>query len=435
MFLTIVTFLIILSILVFAHELGHFITARKFGVTAEEFGFGFPPRMFGIQVWKEKKIEKKDISEEIEIEVEQITDSVGNKITEQIISDKIKEIDQTRTVRKWRWVWGRRELTGEDANYGTVYSINWVPLGGFVKIKGENGENEQAKDSFASRPIWQRFFMLVAGVTMNIILAIFLIIIGYLIGLPQIIDKLDSRAIVSDEKLQVVQVIDQSPAAKAGLKIGDTIISINDIKFTNFDDLQNYVASHTKEQLNYKIKRGQDEFVKQIVPELRPETSKGGIGIGITLTGIVRYPWYLAIWLGIKTTFTLIWAISLAFYQLIKGLLVGQGVSAELAGPVGIAVLTGEVARMGFIYILQFTALLSINLAIINFLPIPALDGGRALFLAIEKIKGAPVKREIENLIHNIGFILLMILVLLVTFHDLTRFGGTFKNILGRIFG
>ncbi len=434
MFLTIITFLIILSVLVFAHELGHFLTARKFGVTAEEFGFGFPPRMLGIQVWREKKLEKISEREEIKIEVEQIAESANSQIIKQTVADKIQEIDQIKSVRKWRWVWRKHELTGEDAKYGTVYSINWIPLGGFVKIKGENGENEQAKDSFASRPIWQRFFMLVAGVTMNIVLAIFLIIIGYLIGLPQVIDKSDPRAIVSDEKLQLVQVIDQSPAAKAGLKIGDTIISINDIKFTNFDDLQNYVAGRTDQPLNYKIKRGQDEFVKQITPELRPETGKGGIGIGITLTGIVRYPWYLAIWLGSKTTFTLIWAIILAFYQLIKGLLVGQGVSAELAGPVGIAVLTGEVARLGFIYILQFTALLSINLAIINFLPIPALDGGRALFLAIEKIKGAPVKREIENLIHNIGFVLLMILVLLVTFHDLTRFGDVFRNILGRIF-
>jgi len=434
MFLTIITFIIILSVLVFAHEFGHFITARKLGVRAEEFGFGFPPRMFGLQTWKEPKLEKIAETEEVNIDIETIPATDGSETIKEIMTDKIKEIDTVKKVRKWRWIFGKKELTETDAMYGTVYSVNWIPLGGFVKIKGENGENDQANDSFASRPIWQRFLMLIAGVSMNIVLAIFLIIVGYMIGLPQVIDNNDPRAIISDEKLQIVQVIDQSPAAKAGLMIGDTIVSIDNKTFTNFDDLQNYVAGHTGQQLSYEIKRGQDIFTSKITPEIIPETSKGGIGVGITLTGIVRYPWYLSIWLGIKTTFVLIWTIILAFYQLIKGLIFGQGVSAELAGPVGIAVLTGEVARMGFIYILQFTALLSINLAIINFLPIPALDGGRALFLAIEKIKGAPVKREIENLIHNIGFVLLMVLVLLVTFHDLSRYGDFFKNIWNKIF-
>jgi len=438
MILTIITFIIILSILVFAHELGHFITAKRFGVTAEEFGFGFPPRMFGIQTWREKKVEKIGEQEEVEIEVEQITEDDQTEIIKEVVSDKIEELDQVRIVRKWRWFWGRRELTPDDQKYGTVFSINWIPLGGFVKIKGENGENIEEKDSFASRPVWQRFMMLVAGVAMNIVLAMGLIIIGYMIGLPQVIDQIDPRAQVSDQKLQITQVFDQSPANRAGLKIGDTIISINGIKFTNYDDLQKYVASHINQELTYKIKQGQEQLDKKIIPELRPETNKGGVGIGITLTGIVKYPWYLAVWLGIKTTFVLIWVIISAFYQLIKGLIMGQGVSAELAGPVGIAALTGEVARMGLIYIMQFTALLSINLAVINFLPFPALDGGRALFLAIEKIKGVPVKREIENIIHNIGFVLLMILVLLVTFRDVNRLGGIgdkLKMLWGRIFG
>ena len=150
---------------------------------------------------------------------------------------------------------------------------------------------------------------------------------------------------------------------------------------------------------------------------------------------MVKYPWHLAIAEGIKTTIVLTWLIMVAFYELIKGLFVGQGVSADLAGPVGIAVITGQVARMGFVYILQFTALLSINLAIINFLPIPALDGGRVLFLIIEKFKGSPVKKEIETAIHNIGFSLLMLLVLIVTFRDVARFGDKFKALWERFIG
>jgi regulator of sigma E protease len=163
-------------------------------------------------------------------------------------------------------------------------------------------------------------------------------------------------------------------------------------------------------------------------------TGKGGVGIALSETGIVRYPWYLAIWQGFKMTFILIWAIITAFYELIKGLIYGHGVSADLAGPVGIATITGEVARMGFVYLMQFTALLSINLAVINFFPFPALDGGRFLFLIIEKIKRAPVKRELENLIHNIGFALLMILVLVVTFRDVAKFSGAFSNIWNKLF-
>lgn len=362
-------------------------TARKFGVKAEEFGLGFPPRALGFY---------------------------------------------KNNQGQWKHIFGRREVTDCP---GTVYSLNWLPLGGFVKIKGENGEGESERDSFASRPIWQRAVMLAAGVIMNIILAMILIIAGFMLGLPQNLDSsLDARALVSDRKIQIVQVIKNSPAQSADLKIGDTILSIDNNKFSNFEELQKYVNNKTGKNLNYKIKRGQKLIDKQIMPRLQPDTGKGGVGVAISETGIVRYPWYLAIWQGFKTTFILIWVIITAFYELIKGLIFGQGVSADLAGPVGIATLTGEVARLGFVYLMQFTALLSINLAVINFFPFPALDGGRFLFLIIEKIKRAPVKREVENLIHNIGFALLMILVLVVTFRDVAKFGGVFSNIWNKIF-
>jgi len=395
MFLTIIIFLVVLSILVLAHEFGHFFTARKFGVGAEEFGLGFPPRVFGVQIWR--PADKKS--------------------------------------RRWRVIRGSRELTDEDRKLGTVYSLNWLPLGGFVKIKGENGEGVDEPDSFASRPVWQRGIMLSAGVVMNIILAMILIIAGFMVGLPQSLDGgLDARAKVSDRKIQIVQVIKNSPAEQADLKIGDTIVSIDNINFSSFSELQKYVDSKTGQELDYKIKRGQDLTDKKMTPVLMSETGKGGIGVAISETGVVRYPWYLAITEGFKLTFILVWAIIVAFYELIKGLIFGQGVTADLAGPVGIATLTGQVARMGAVYLMQFTALLSINLAVINFFPFPALDGGRFLFLIIEKIKRAPVRRELENLIHNIGFILLMILVLVVTFRDVAKYGGVFSNLWNKIF-
>jgi len=387
MFLTIIAFLVVFSLLIFAHELGHFWFARKFGVRAEEFGFGFPPRIWGIYKNKEGK---------------------------------------------WRQVGGNKEV--EDA-VSTIYSLNWIPIGGFVKIKGENGENENEPDSFSSRKIWQRAAILSAGVSMNIILAAFLISLGLIIGFPQVLDNLDSRAEVSDKKIQIAQIMPDSPAAKTGFMAGDTIITINNKEFAVEEELQDFVDGQTGQELAYKIKRGQEEITLKAIPEIREETGRGGIGIAIATTGLVKYPWYLAIEEGLKETVLLTWAIILAFYELIKGLVMGQGVAIDVAGPVGIAALTGQVAHMGLIYILQFTALLSINLAIINFLPFPALDGGRVLFLIIEKIKGSPVKRELEGAIHNIGFALLMLLVLVVTFRDVARFGDSFRALWEKIIG
>ena len=387
MFLTIIAFLVVFSLLIFAHELGHFWFARKFGVRAEEFGFGFPPRIWGIYKNKEGK---------------------------------------------WRQVGGNKEV--EDA-VSTIYSLNWIPIGGFVKIKGENGENENEPDSFSSRKIWQRAAILSAGVSMNIILAAFLISLGLMIGFPQVLDNLDSRAEVSDKKIQIAQIMPDSPAAKTGFMAGDTIITINNKEFAVEEELQDFVDGQAGQELAYKIKRGQEEITLKAIPEIREETGRGGIGIAIATTGLVKYPWYLAIEEGLKETVLLTWAIILAFYELIKGLVMGQGVAIDVAGPVGIAALTGQVAHMGLIYILQFTALLSINLAIINFFPFPALDGGRVLFLIIEKIKGSPVKRELEGAIHNIGFALLMLLVLVVTFRDVARFGDSFRALWEKIIG
>ncbi|MFH1427286.1 MAG: RIP metalloprotease RseP [Patescibacteria group bacterium] len=386
MLLTIIIFILLLSVLVFVHELGHFLMARRYGVKAEEFGFGFPPRIWGVYRNKEGK---------------------------------------------WQQVKGKREVI--DAP-GTIMSINWIPLGGFVKIKGENGENEEENDSFAGRSIWQRFVMLSAGVSMNVILAAILISIGLMFGLPQALDGVNPKAKISDEKIQIAQVLPNTPAAAVGLEMADIIISIDNQGFKTEDDIQAYNKSKVDQEITYKIKRGQDEIIFNVTPTIIKEIGDGGIGISIVTTGLVKYPWYLAIWEGVKTTIFLTWYIIVAFYELFKNLILGQGVSIDIAGPVGIAAFTGQVARMGFVYLIQFTALLSINLAIINFLPIPALDGGRALFLLIEKIKGSPVKREVEAVIHNIGFTILMLLVLVVTFRDVARFGDVFRGFWEKIF-
>jgi regulator of sigma E protease len=333
---------------------------------------------------------------------------------------------------KWIQVRGNKEVKDPPS---TIYSINWLPLGGFVKIKGEDGEGENDNDSLISKPIWQRTIVMSAGVTMNILLAIVLISIGLMIGLPQSIDDLSPKARIKSEQIQILQVIKDTPAEKANFQLGDVILNIDGNEFREVEDIQKYANENIDNEINYLLLREGKETQVKVTPEYREDTGKGGVGVSITKIGLVSYPWYLAIYEGIKTTFILLWLILVAFYELIKGLIFGQGLSADIAGPVGIATLTGQMARMGFVYILQFTALLSINLAIINILPFPALDGGRILFLIIEKIKGSPVKREVETAIHNIGFMLLMVLVLVVTFKDVARFGNVFKMLFDKIVG
>ena len=384
MFFTIIIFLAVLSVLVLAHEFGHFMTARKFGAKSEEFGLGFPPRAIGIY---------------------------------------------KSTSGKWKKVYGAKDV---DDAADTIYSLNWLPLGGFVKIKGEDGENDDP-DSFVSRKMWQKSIILSAGVTMNIILAFVLISIGYMIGFPQAIDDNISGGTVVDPQIQVVDLLEDSAAADAGMKSGDVIKGIDDIKFENFEALQKYVDENIGKEITYDVRRGYDDITLNITPELREETGRGGVGISIVELGTVKYSFFRSIWEGLKSTIFITWMILLAFFGLIKDLIMGSGVGVDVAGPVGIASITGQAARLGFAHLLQFTALLSINLAIINILPIPALDGGRLLFLLIEKIKGSPVKRETEALIHNTGFILLMILILIVTFNDISRYSGAIKGLFSRI--
>ena len=379
MLLIILTFLIVLGILVFVHELGHFFVARRSGVRVEEFGFGLPPRIFGFY---------KDPSRKI-----------------------------------WKYV-------GKNTHDcpTTIYSINWVPLGGFVRIKGEQGENIQDTDSFAHKPIYKKIIILSAGVTMNVLLAIILLSIGYIIGLPREID--DSAQLpwakISNEMIYINEVVKDYPADKAGIKAGDIIESVDKTKFSNIADLQNYISKKNNVPLELSIKRNEENIVLNVTPIDDEKNNKVIMGVMLAKMGFVSYPWYIAFWEGFKTTMFLIKEILIAFYMLFVNIITTHTVSVSLSGPVGIAVITGQVAKMGFIYILQFTALLSLNLAIINFLPLPALDGGRVMFLLIEKIRGKAINPRIEATIHNIGLYLLFLLVLIITYSDVMRFSDKF---------
>lgn len=435
MLLTIFVFIVILGVLVFVHEFGHFITAKRMGVAVEEFGFGFPPRIFGLQRLTGQKIKKIAAREEVEIDIEDYKTTEGKEVIKESVSDKIQEIDQIVPVKRWRIIRGGKEPKKINGLEGqTIYSLNWIPIGGFVKIKGEQGGSKQDKDSFAHKKIWQRLFILSSGVAMNLILAFILISIGFSLGLPSIVDEnTPSYAQIKQVKIQVLEVSKDSPAEKAELKMGDIIVSVDNQPINKIKDFQNYTSNKIDTQISLKIKRGNEEIEKSVIPEDLNKNGQGIIGVWLAQTGLVSFPLPQAIWMGLKTTLSVIWQILVAFFEILKNLIISHKVSADIAGPVGIAVITGQVAKMGFIYILQFTALLSINLAIINFIPFPALDGGRVLFLIIEKLRGKAVDQKIESLVHNIGFIILILLVIAVTFKDVSRFGSNIREFFQRI--
>jgi len=393
MLFTLLIFVAILALLVLVHEFGHFIVARKNGVKVEEFGFGFPPRIFGVQILK----------------------------------------------GEWRWVWGGgRHLEKADEEWlaaGTVYSLNWIPLGGFVKIKGETGEFASESDSFSFKPAGRRAWILAAGVLMNFVLAGLLLSLGFGLGLPQSLDEVGWGARVKDAKVEILDVLEGTPAARAGVLPGDAIVKVDNLAGLKLSQIQQYTDEKTGQAVKFVFSREGQPIEKTIIPIVQAQTKKGGIGVALLESGVVSYPWYLTLYRGFQTMGLYTWEVLKAFWFLLAGIFQGAGVTENLSGPVGIAVLTGRVARLGFIHLLQFTALLSINLAVINFLPFPALDGGRILFLIIEKFRGRPVRQKIENIIHTVGFALLLTLVVFVTYKDIIRFSGSFIRIGKKIIG
>jgi regulator of sigma E protease len=373
---TVIIFILILGLLVFVHEFGHFIVARRNGVKAEEFGFGFPPRMFGF--YKNKKGRRK-------------------------------------------FFWGNKEMASED----TIYSFNWIPLGGFVKIMGEDGEEKSDPKSFAAKSAFTRTRILAAGVAMNFLLAAILLSVGYFVGIPQAVEDA-SGGNFKNEKIQIIETVPGSPAEKMGIQVGDQVTSAlssggGTVQFGTVEDVQNYINANKGQEIKLEIKRGNESVELAGTPRTDYPTSEGALGISLVKTAIVSYPWHESLWRGISTTVNLAGMIVVAFGNLLWKLVSGHSVGMDVSGPVGIAVLTGEVAKLGFIYILQFTAVLSVNLAIINILPIPALDGGRILFIIIEKFKGSPVSQRFEQRAHNIGFAILITLMVLVTARDVAK--------------
>ncbi len=381
-----IIFLLVLSVLVLIHEAGHFLAARLFKVKAEEFGYGFPPRIFGF----------------------------------------------VKVDGKWKYVSRKDETKYKN----TIWSVNWLPFGGFVRIKGENpddGMNDP--DSFHTVAIWKRVIILAAGVTMNWFLAFVLFASIFMLGAPAILEDLPKGAVIEDRVISITQTLKDQPAEKAGLVPGDQVVKIAGQVPVDYPDAVRLIGEQGENPFEMIVKRDDQETAIQLEPRFIPDIDKAGIGVAMADVGIVKFAWYQAIWQAGVATYSYTKLILFAFAGIIKDIVTFNGVSEDVSGPVGIAILTGQFAKQGIVPLLQFMAILSINLAVINFLPIPALDGGRVVFLLIEKVRRKALRPKLEAMIHQIAFLSLILLIILVTFRDLVKYGGAImggiKNLIG----
>lgn len=350
--------LILFVLLVVVHEFGHFITAKKSGVEVEEFGIGFPPRA--------KLLTKKN---------------------------------------------------------GTEYTLNWLPIGGFVKLKGEH-DSATDKGSFGASSFKQKFMIIVAGVVMNLLAAVLIFTVLAFVGMPQIIDKQftvkrDSK--ISRQEVFAGSVAKNSPAEKIGLQVGDRIVGVNEVKINSVNQMQQVTESLAGQPVNVTYKRDGTTSTKNTT--LRDDKENGNFGVSLAEQTLVRSTWSAPI-VGIGTTVQFTVETFKGIFVALGNLLTGQGqkASQSVTGPVGIVVILNDLANQGFIFVLFLIGVISVSLAVMNLLPIPALDGGRLFVMSLFKVIKKPLTKDLEEKIHGTGMIVLLALGLLITVVDIKRF-------------
>jgi len=382
MIITILALIFVFGLLVFVHELGHFVAAKMVGVEVKTFAFGFPPR-----IW----------------------------------SKKYK---------------------------GTVYAINALPLGGYCSLRGQDEENlteseaikEQANPkSLASKKPIEVLFILVAGVFMNVILAITLLYICYIVGFQPILPNMESYPNITDSRRVVITGVEKdAPAEKQGLKSGDIIVKVDGTFVRNSQEvithIQNVLGSNKSVSL---LVLRNDKEQKLNISTYQSKVNSGGkeikvqrIGITLENVGVIRGNIFSSLVAATSQVFKAIGMTFMAIFDLFKNLILRFRVSENISGPVGIVVVTNYFASMGFMYVLQFAAVLSISLAVFNILPIPGLDGGHILLTLIEVIRGKKISSRKKNIISLAGFGVLIMLIIIITVKDLFTF-----NIIGMLKG
>jgi regulator of sigma E protease len=286
----------------------------------------------------------------------------------------------------------------------TVYSVNALPFGGFVKIFGEDGGDPTQSRNFASLKIWQRAFVIFAGVLFNFLLGWLVVSLVFSIGVPQAV--------------MITNIKANSPAAEIGLQANDRIIGYN----TTAEFIEHINANRGNE-ISLKIKRDGGDLNLKVVPRTIEDTpsGEGALGIGLIDAGLPKKPIIESFWEGLKVSLQTIEMIFAAIFNLIAQTFVGRASLEQVAGPVGIVKLTAQAGTLGLVYLLQLLAMISLNLAVINIFPFPALDGGRLVFLAIEKIKGSPLNPKFEKIANAVGMALLIFLMVAISIKDIIK--------------
>ena len=293
----------------------------------------------------------------------------------------------------------------------TDYSLRAIPLGGYVRMAGMDPEEKNDERGFNSKTILQRMVVIFAGSFMNFLLAIVLFIMLYsFIGIN-----------VPVHSNIVGQVVDGYPAERVGLQEGDQLTAINGETVNDWTEITQIIQQNLENSLTITVQRDDTTLQVNIVPEKNPQTGLGMIGIRPTGEPIYVYTHTYPFWEGVirGTQESIDWLVT--FVNSFVRLITGQASVDYLAGPVGIVQMTGEASEHGFRVLLWFAALLSLNIGFINLLPIPFLDGSRLVFLGIEGVRGKPLDPAKENLVHLVGFALLIILVIFVTYNDILR--------------
>ncbi|MFZ2763895.1 MAG: RIP metalloprotease RseP, partial [Minisyncoccia bacterium] len=301
---------------------------------------------------------------------------------------------------------------------GTPFTLNWLPFGGFVKIFGESPTEEtNSTDSFQTKNRGIQASVLVAGVFGNFLFAWLLISLGFVIGLPA---PAGLTLPIENPQTVITTVLPGSPAEIAGLKSGDTIVSLSrgGVVSALTPEEASLFISASLEPIVFEIERGGEIYTKTVTPQAGIVEDRPAVGISMDTIGIVKLPLHKALWHGIKTTSELTWLTGSAIGTFIFQALGGTADLSGVTGPVGIVGMVGDVRELGFVYLLTFAALISINLSIINLLPFPALDGGRLLFVAIEAVIRRPIPSRIFNALNTAGFAFLIFLMLLITIRD-----------------
>jgi regulator of sigma E protease len=357
-------FVVVLGVLVFVHEFGHFITSKWLGVHVEEFAFGFPPRLVGI-----------------------VKDAQG----------------------KWRVFWGQKAPKPEElGGPSTIYSLNWIPVGGFVRPQGE--DNPNVPGGLAAAPKKVRLIIMAAGAAFNLIFALLIFTVGFHLGWP--------------EQVYVNAVAANSPAAAAGLQVNDVIVRANGADIHHTDELSQIIYASLGTPVTLVLQRSGQTVDATITPRTQPPAGEGPIGISMAqnLATLTSYSWPQA---GVRAAEEIYYQ----FDQLIHlpGRLLRREVPVEIARPVGLvgmndmtrlAVQASEQANALY-PLLDLIGAISVALAITNLLPLPALDGGRIVFVLIEAVRGRRVDPAQEGMIHMAGLLALLILMAVITYQDI----------------